>query len=540
MNALAGATTLTRLALRRDRLSIALWVLSLAGFLAATASLWARDLRDPAVLVAENRVAAANVGIRMLGLASGSSVGAYAMVRDFLLIAVLAALMSVFTVVRHTRQSEETGRAELVGAAVVGRHAGLAAGLVVAVFANVVLTVAVAFAMIGVGQPVLGSFMAGAAVAVVGVSFAGIAAVTTQLTSSTRGASGIAAGALGVAFLASGIGNMTGELDASGTRVESTWPAWLSPLGWGQQMRPYGGDNLWPIGLGIALFLGGTAVAAWLASRRDFGHGLLPQRGGRGDGGRSLRSTLGLAWRMQRGTLVGWAVGLLLFSFVMGGLIDQIQEASGAARDWYARMGGSDQILDAYRSSVMQMAAMAAAIYVVQVLLRMRTDETEGTLESVLAAAVSRWRWVAAYVVNALLGATALVLLFGVGMGATAGATLGNPLGNIGTLIAAGLVQLPGIMVIGALVVVALALLPRFANLVSWGVLMASILLGPLFGPTLRAPQWVQDLSPFTHVPKAPAVPVTAGPVLGLLAVVLVLGLAGLAWLRRRDLALPA
>jgi ABC-2 type transport system permease protein len=69
---------------------------------------------------------------------------------------------------------------------------------------------------------------------------------------------------------------------------------------------------------------------------------------------------------------------------------------------------------------------------------------------------------------------------------------------------------------------------------------MVSIVVGPLFGPGLKLPQRAQDLSPFTHIPKAPAVPVTAAPVLALLAVVSALVLTGLVSLRRRDLALPA
>ena len=44
--------------------------------------------------------------------------------------------MSILLVVRHTRADEETGRAELVGAGVVGRHAPLAAALVVAAIAD--------------------------------------------------------------------------------------------------------------------------------------------------------------------------------------------------------------------------------------------------------------------------------------------------------------------------------------------------------------------------------------------------------------------
>ena len=61
-----------------------------------------------------------------------------------------------------------------------------------------------------------------------------------------------------------------------------------------------------------------------------------------------------------------------------------------------------------------------------------------------------------------------------------------------------------------------------------------------MFGTTFSLPQWVQDLSPFAHAPKAPAVAITAMPVLTTLAAAGVLLAAALIWLRRRDLALPA
>ena len=540
MNALTGTAALTRLALRRDRINLPVWVLGLAGFTAGITAMSVNGFRNAADLVQETGFMATSPAMRLLGLASGASIGGYTMIRGYLTLAVLAALMSTFAVVRHTRQSEETGRAELIGAAVVGRHAGLAAALIVTVGANAVLAVLVGLAMIANGQPAAGSFTAGAAVSAVGVAFAGVAAVTTQLTSSTRGASGMAAAVLGVAFLTSGVGNMAGHVYPSGLRVDSAWPAWLSPIGWGQQMRPFGGDHWWPLGLAVALFLGCTGAAALLAARRDVGQGMLPQRRGHAQASRALRSPLGLAWRLQRGALLGWAVGMLGFGLVLGGVIGQVKGMTGAALDWYTRMGGTDQILDAYRASVIEMAGMAVAIYAVQVLLRMRAEESDGPLEPVLAAAVSRTRWAAGHAVAAMLGATALLLLFATGVGLAAGGVLGDPAGQVRTLIGASLVQLTGVLAIGALVVAAVGLLPRLAGGVSWALLMASILIGPLFGTTLGLPRWAQDLSPFTHIPKAPAVPVTAGPLLALIAVVAAVALTGLVSLRRRNLALPA
>lgn len=540
MNDLTGTVALTRLALRRERVNLPGWIAGLAGFVTATTAMFANDFRDPVELAREVEVAASSPGIRLLGLASGASVGGYTLVRDYVTVAVLAALMSILAVVRHTRQSEETARAELLGAAVVGRQAGLAAALIVTVAANALLAVLTGLGMTVAGQPAAGSFTAGAAVAAVGVAFAGIAAATAQLTSTTRGASGLAAAALGVAFLTAGVGNMAGRVDDSGLRVISAWPSWLSPIGWGQQARPFGGDHWWPLSLAVALFVAGAGTAAILAARRDFGHGLLPQRRGHARASRGLRSPFGLAARLQRGALLGWSAGMLGFGLVMGGLADQVRTASGSARDFYVQMGGSEQIPDAYRASIMGMAGMAATIYVVQVLLRMRADEADGHLEPVLATAVSRGRWAAGHMAVAVLGGTALLVLFAIGMGITAGGVLGDPIGEVRTLVGASLVQLPGVLVVGAAVVAVTGLAPRLATALSWPVLIAAIVVGPLFGPTLNVPGWAQDLSPFTHVPKAPAAPVDAAALLALLAVVAVLGATGVVALRRRNLALPA
>src|ERR1019366_276394 len=48
-----------------------------------------------------------------------------------------------------------------------------------------------------------------------------------------------------------------------------------------------------------------------LAARRDYAAGMLPQRPGPAKSAASLRSPLALAWRLQRGTLIGWGIGRL-------------------------------------------------------------------------------------------------------------------------------------------------------------------------------------------------------------------------------------
>jgi ABC-2 type transport system permease protein len=186
------------------------------------------------------------------------------------------------------------------------------------------------------------------------------------------------------------------------------------------------------------------------------------------------------------------------------------------------------------------MAGMTVAIYADQTLLRMRVDEAEGTLESVLATGVNRPRWVLGHVLNAAAGAVVLIEVFAVSMGLATGQTLGDTTTQVREMTAAGLIQLPGILVVGGAVIAAVGLLPRWAAPLSWALLLASLLLGPLFGPALGLPQWVLNLSPFTHTPKAPAASVTAAPLIVLIGTCLALAVTGVVAIRRRDLVLPA
>jgi polyether ionophore transport system permease protein len=99
------------------------------------------------------------------------------------------------------------------------------------------------------------------------------------------------------------------------------------------------------------------------------------------------------------------------------------------------------------------------------------------------------------------LGSLALLLVFAVSMGSTAGAVRGDvPAGP--DMLVAGLVQLPAILVIAALVVAVTAPLPRWARRPepsSWSRSCSARCSG---AATLQLPKWAQDASPFTHIPR--------------------------------------
>lgn len=541
MSGFTGSFRLVGLALRRDRLTLPTWIIGMAAFLAATTAMFDDSYgQHPLLLEPDTRIVVENPGMRVLGLVTGATVGGYTLHRDGLTLAVLAAMMSVLAVVRHTRQSEELGREELLASGVVGRYASLAAAVTVALLANGVLAFLLGLGMVVTGQPVAGSMAGGASIALVGVAFTGVAAVTVQLASTSRGAIGLASAGLGWSFMTAALGNMLGTVDPVALRVTSAWPVWLSPIGWGQQMRPFADNTWWPLGLALLVAAALSWLAVVLVGRRDVGRGLWSERRGAAHARPALLSPVGLVWRLQRGTLLGWMIGMLGFGLVFGALSDQIGGLEGEATEWYDSFGGQADLIGAYWASMMQMSGMAVAIFVVALMLRLHHDEASGTLESVIGTAVSRQRLLGAYAVNALVGSALLLLVMAIAMSITGGQALGGTADLMGELAGAALIQLPAVAVLGAAVVVAITLLPRWSVGLSWALVVASLVVGPMFGPALGLPTWLLDLSPFTHVPNAPAVTVSVAPVVGMALASAVLAAAGVLLLHRRDLALPA
>jgi ABC-2 type transport system permease protein len=125
-------------------------------------------------------------------------------------------------------------------------------------------------------------------------------------------------------------------------------------------------------------------------------------------------------------------------------------------------------------------------------------------------------------------------------MAITGGHVLGGTSPLLRDLVGAALVQLPAIAILGTAVVVLIVLLPRWSVGLSWALVVASIVVGPMFGPSLGLPTWLLDLSPFTHVPNAPAVAISFTPVVGMGLTAVLLAVLGMLLLRRRNLALPA
>jgi ABC-2 type transport system permease protein len=521
-----GLRLLIGLALKRDRVMIPAWVLGLGAAVAATASSYSSlyataDSRREVVRTLGSTPAT----LALYGRIYADSVGGLVAWRLGGIALALGGLMAILLVVRHTRAEEETGRAELVGSGVVARHAPLAAALATAALASLALGLIVTLTVVATGLAVGGALALGASFAAVGLVFAGAGAAAAQIAESARGANGLAIGTLGAAFALRAIG------DAGPHAV-----AWLSPLGWAQAIRPFGGERWWLLLALLALAALLTFAATRLAARRDLGAGILPPGGRAWDSARgTLATPLQLAWRLQRGALAGWAAGFAIVGAAFGSIAQDIGDVIGdspGVRDALERLGGTDSLADAYLAATFGILALIAAGYAVQAVLRLRGEETSGRAEPLLATAVSRTRWALSHVAIALAGTAVLLATAGLTAGIAHAAQTGDA-GQLPRLLGAVLAQVPAAWVLAGVALALFGLAPRLTT-AAWAALALCLALAEL-GPVLELSRTIIDVSPFAHSPQLPGGSLTPAP-LALTAIAAALGAAGLAGLRHRDL----
>ncbi|WP_067720123.1 ABC transporter permease [Nocardia yamanashiensis] len=527
-----GTGQLLRLYLRRDRIVLPLWVLLLSlpvgsVYIDSIASVYPSEADRAGFAVT---ILASPAQLAMYGPVYNTSLGAVGIWKAGMFYTLIA-IATILTVIRHTRAEEETGREELVAATRVGRYASLTAALILGYGASLATGLLAFLSLSGTDVPRDGSLAFGLALAGSGAVFASVAAVAAQLCAGARLARGIAFAVLGTTYTLRAIG------DARAGDGPTSPLTWLSPQGWSLQVRPYAGDHFAVLLLHLAAVLVLTVIAYSLLRHRDMGAGLIAERLGAPAASPALSGPFGLAWRLQRGTLVAWTAGLGLYGLLIGSVVHGIGDELGssqAIKDLITRMGGSESLENSMLTYAFTMIAVAAAAYSVSASLRLHAEESAQRAEIVLTGAVSRTRWAASHLLYAIGGPAVALTVSALLGGIVYGRAAGDVGGKVGDTLAAALVQLPAVWVFTGVTVLLFGLAPRWTP-VAWGVLTAAIavfLLGAISG----APQWLRDLEPFEHAPKLPGGEFTATPLVVLLVVDAALIGLGLIAFRRRDL----
>lgn len=526
--ALTGTVPLLRSTVQHDGRRLAPWIVLPSALSASSVLVY------PWVFPTEQDRAALAGAISAnpaLGLIFGpahdlSTVDGFNAWRSLALGGLLAGLGAIFTVVRATRGQEDSGQAELLASGVLGRGSRLMTALAMSYLGSLLLGLVAALVTILCGGDPHFSGLVAATFTATGWMFASVAAVTAQLGADARTASSIAVGSLGVLFLLRGFAYSVEAPD---------WTIWVNPLGWMTETRPATGNHWWPLLLSAVLAAVLVGVAFALQARRDFDQGAIAPRPGPDRG--TVRTPLGLALRLNRGSFITWAVAFVALGFVFGYFTTSIEDilasdstvqqvlAAGAARP--------EDLISAFVVTVLSLVGILAAVPGVQAMLRVRSEELEDRVEPVIASAAPRVRYYVANVATGLTASALYVLLAGTVIAVIASRA------DIGVSVGDGLLQavatVPAVWTVVAVAVAVVGARP-VVSLAAWAGVLASFGL-TLLGPSFGLDDWVLGISPFFHVPNVGTLDPAWAGLLWVTVSTLFFLAVGLAGFRRRDLA---
>ena len=429
-------------------------------------------------------------------------------------LALVAALMGVLMVVSRTRGDEEGGPSELLRSAPVGRGASARAALSSTVLAGVVMSGLCSLAALAGGLDPGGCLVVGLGLLLVTLAAAGSGLVLAALAPSARSARGCGLMLVLVWFLLRGLGDAGSSGGGDSTDSAVSLLSWLTPIGLIQQSRVYVDLRWAPLGLlaGVAVVLVWAGLV--LHARRELGEGLVASAGAWRSRRRGPAGALGLALRTSASLRGWWAMGGLVFGLTYGIFAPTVEDSFQqmvADNPAMQAFFGDQLSVQSYLSMIIGYGGILAAACSVALAGAVVGEEGRGLTAAVLSAPVSRRQWLAARVLVLACGSAGVLAAIALGLAVGAVPSLSaqdssataEPWVLVGGIAAGLAAQLPAGLLAGAWLLALHALVPRLARPLGWGAYLLALGISVL-GPAARAPQWVLDLSPFTHVPHLP------------------------------------
>ena len=536
---------LSRFILRRERVTSLVWIVAIVLFSAALAPAMT-SMFDDAGRMQFAESFNNPVMIAMMGPVYGiDNYTAGAMYGGMMLLWVMiaVAIMNIFLVVRHTRADEEHGRAEVVRSLPTGRLAGLSAAMTTALIVNIVLSLLTGLALAATGIPSMdiGScLMYAAVIGAVGLVFAAIAALFSQLSSNASGATGMSILVMGVFYLLRAAGDINGN--------EAV--ACISPLGLGQRSQAFVSNNILPLPVLLAEAVVITLVAMKLNTIRDVDQGFIASRRGRAEAKENLLSPLGLTVRLLRKTVILWIVVMLVLAASYGSVVGRIHEFVGDSPEYLEVIGIPRPVVESMSDDtkasiiaeyfgvfVTSMMALICAVPILVAAIRARSEERDGLTEHILSKPVTRTRYLSGFVLISFATSVVIQFVSAIGLYSSTASNVGGlSFFTAGSLLKANLVYLPALWVMIGVAVLIIGFAPRATGII-WAYFAFTFFM-MFFGnmPGL-VPDFIQKLSPFSHIPRFPLDDVRFGPLAVLTVIAAALTAAGFLFYRRRDSA---
>lgn len=515
---------------RRDRIQIPIWLISIITLSLAVAAafpglyppgperqLIAQTLENPAL-------------VSMIGPNFGKDnyhIGAIMAHQMLLFTAVAVAIMNILLTIRHTRRDEERGRIEVIRSLPVGRLSNAASVLLVLTLTNIALGLftALGLGFLGLeGMDWPGSFLYGATLTTTGIFFAATTLLFAQLTETSRASMGFSFGFLGVTFLLRAIGDISSEPLSL-----------ISPLGLALRTQVYVQNFWWP----IFVILVAAGIVALIALRlntiRDLEAGFVAAKPGRSHASLFLQSPLGLVLRLEKTTIIGWAVGMFVLGASYGSVFADVENFFQTS-DLYQQILPTVEgfsLTDQFMAMLLAIMSMVAAIPALLVILKLRAEERANRTEHLLARAVSRTQLLASFLGLSLVVAIAMQLLSIVGLWSAAISVMEDPF-PLGKTLWTSLAYVPPIWILVGLAAALIAFAPKRAGLV-W-LYLGYVFFTDYFGNLLQLPEWMPKLTPWGYIPQVPLEKLGVGTILSILLIAGLLVTSGFYGYRKRDI----
>ncbi|MPY95075.1 MAG: hypothetical protein GEV08_19055 [Acidimicrobiia bacterium] len=200
--------------------------------------------------------------------------------------------------------------------------------------------------------------------------------------------------------------------------------------------------------------------------------------------------------------------------------------------DFFVQSQGQS-LTDSFFATSMVMLALVTAGFSISSTLRLRSEESAGRAEPILATPTGRVAWAASHLVMATLGTVVTIAAAGLGVGVAYAVATGDA-GQVPRMLGAALATVPAVLVLVGVAVALFGMVPQAAP-AAWAGLAVAAVIG-LLGEVLRLPEWVRLVSPLEHVPAVPAEDLALVPLVLLTLVAAGLFAAGLSAFRARDL----
>lgn len=462
-NHFAGTGRLLRFYLRRDRIVLPIWVL-LPMILIAGQLSFVKAMPDWEVFIAE--LSASPLTAALLGPIVPLSIEGAIMWRGLLQGSIAVMFGAALTMIRHTRTEEASGRNELILGRSVGRYANLSAALLLSCGGSLLTGLLSTVFLMGSGLAGSGSLLAGLTLAASGCIFAGIGGLCAQIFEHSGSARGGIFGAYGLTMLAMVLNNLGGS---------STGWAWLAPEAWFRLTVPFGENYVWPLLVFIVLSALPIILSYVLLVQRDLGAGLIAQKEGSASASSRFNSSLALAWRQHKGSILVWVIGMAFLGGSMGALTPNISEAIspmlaelnawGAA---IAKLGNQESFVATFIYILGLMGGLS--VFAITTVQSLRREEKSHYAELVLSRPVNRFKWMGSYLTVAFAGSALILLALGLASGLGWSFAAGE-FSHFPRVLGMSLSKIPPVWTIIGIAALLYGWLPSFSSILSWLIL---------------------------------------------------------------------